>query len=341
MKKLTVILGAAALVWGGAHLVSEGDRAATVERIIDGDTLDASINQETVRIRLLNIDTPEIGRDGNPSECFAKDAKRRLEELVPPGTKVHLEYDQERLDKYGRTLAGVFRGDQFVNEQLAREGLARAIVIEPNSRFYQQILDAERDPRDSGLGIFSATPDCFTADRGLQDSINNLVQETQTLQQASLDDIESLSITRRRIENIDRLQARLKMDARQRDLYYEDELTHLLDATEQQVRAASKQVDDTEARVRAREAERRARELEEERRRLAEETRQREEELLQQEQSPPLRAPSRVATNPPPAPAVDNYTGCRAYGGNYVLSNVDNKGRRYAKIDCSTKVQIG
>ena len=141
MKKPTALLGAVALLWGGAHLVSDGGESATVERIIDGDTLDASIKRETVRIRLLNIDTPEIGRDGNPSECFAEEAKQRLEELVPPGTKVHLEYDQERLDKYGRTLAGVFRGDQFVNEQLAREGLGRAMLVEPNSRFYQRILD--------------------------------------------------------------------------------------------------------------------------------------------------------------------------------------------------------
>lgn len=113
-----------------------------MERIIDGDTLDASMKRETVRIRLLNIDTPEIGRDGNPSECFAEHAKQRLAELVPPGTKVRLEYDQQREDKHGRTLAGVFRDEQFVNKQLASEGLARAILVEPNSRFYQQIRDA-------------------------------------------------------------------------------------------------------------------------------------------------------------------------------------------------------
>jgi len=216
VKKLTALLGAVALLWGGAHLVSDGGESATVERIIDGDTLDASIKRETVRIRLLNIDTPEIGRDGNPSECFAEEAKQRLAELVPPGTKVHLEYDQERLDKYGRTLAGVFRDDQFVNEQLAREGLGRAMLVEPNSRFYQRILDAESEPRDAGHGIFGATPGCFAANSDVQD-----------------------------------------------------------------------------------------------------------------------------APHPPSEPAVDNYTGCRAYGGNYALNNVDKNGRRYAKIDCTSTIQIG
>lgn len=337
MKKLTAILGAVALLWGGAHLVSNGDESATVERIIDGDTLDASIKRETVRIRLLNIDTPEIGRAGNPSECFAEEAKQRLEELVPPGTKIHLEYDQERLDKYGRTLAGVFRDDQFVNEQLAREGLGRAMLVEPNSRFYQRILDAESEPRDAGHGIFGAAPGCFAADSDVQDTIDALVQESQALGEADLDDDASIHVARKRLQTINRLREQLSDEVHQRDLFYETELTHLLDETEEQVRDASAQLDETEARIR---------ELEEERQRLAEEERQREEQQRQerihrQEQTPSSPASGRYAPSAPSAPAVDNYTGCRAYGGNYALSNVDKNGRRYAKIDCSTKVQIG
>lgn len=346
MKKLTAILGAAALIWGGAHLVSDGDESATVERIIDGDTLDASIKRETVRIRLLNIDTPEIGRDGNPSECFAEEAKQRLAELVPPGTKVHLEYDQERLDKYGRTLAGVFRDDQFVNEQLAREGLGLAMLVEPNSRFYQRILDAESEPREAGHGIFGAAPGCFAADSDVQDTIDTLVQESQALGEADLDDDTSIHVARKRLQTINRLRGQLSDEVHQRDLFYETELTHLLDETEEQVRDASAQLDETEALVRKLEEERKARELEEERQRLAEQERQREEQqrqerIRQQEQTPSSPASGQYAPSAPSAPAVDNYTGCRAYGGNYALSNVDKNGRRYAKIDCSTKVQIG
>ena len=71
MEKLVAIIAASALVWGGVQLVSGGDEDATVQRIVDGDTLDASVARETVRIRLLNIDTPELGHNGNPSECYA------------------------------------------------------------------------------------------------------------------------------------------------------------------------------------------------------------------------------------------------------------------------------
>lgn len=343
MKKLTIIFGVAALAWGGVHLIPDGENHAIVERIIDGDTLDASIKRKTVRIRLLNIDTPEIGQEGNPSECFAEDAKQRLEELVPPGTKVHLEYDQERTDKYGRTLAGVFLEEQFVNEQLASEGLARAILVEPNSRFYQQIRDAEASSRATGVGIFGATPGCFTADQELQDAIDSIIQEDRALAETDLNDPASISVTRKRLKTIKRQQDRLRNTVGQNELYYEEELARFLDEIGQHTENTSKQLEETAARAHALEAERKARKLEE-RRRLAEEKRKNEELRTQQNHLPSPPAPDAAIPtqhSAPSAPAVDNYTGCRAYGGSYVLGNVDKNGRRYAKIDCSTKVQIG
>ena len=47
-----------------------------VNRVIDGDTIDVDIDGENTRVRLLNIDTPEIGHNGEPSECLAEEAKQ-------------------------------------------------------------------------------------------------------------------------------------------------------------------------------------------------------------------------------------------------------------------------
>ncbi|MCG7277662.1 thermonuclease family protein [Corynebacterium imitans] len=138
----------------------------TVTKIVDGDTLDVDRDGETVRVRLLNIDTPEKG------ECLYQEATDRLTELAPPGTRVRLEHDQERKDRYGRELAAVFAGDVFVNEQLAADGLARAVTYEPNHAYTTRMEAAQARARAAHLGIHAVPTECLlpteTARRALE-----------------------------------------------------------------------------------------------------------------------------------------------------------------------------
>lgn len=138
----------------------------TVTKIVDGDTLDVDRDGETVRVRLLNIDTPEQG------ECLYQEATDRLTELAPPGTRVRLEHDQERKDRYGRELAAVFAGDVFVNEQLAADGLARAVTYEPNHAYTTRMEAAQARARAAHLGIHAVPTECLlptdTARRALE-----------------------------------------------------------------------------------------------------------------------------------------------------------------------------
>jgi len=71
-----------------------------VGSITDGDTLRTS---DGMRIRLIGMDTPEVGA------YYAIEATAHLAELVPVGSAIRLVYDVERLDRYGRTLAYVYR----------------------------------------------------------------------------------------------------------------------------------------------------------------------------------------------------------------------------------------
>lgn len=138
----------------------------TVTKIVDGDTLDVDRKGETVRVRLLNIDTPERG------ECLYQEATDRLTKLAPPGTRVRLEHDQEREDRYGRELAAVFAGDVFVNEQLAADGLARAVTYEPNHAYTTRMEAAQARARAAHLGIHAVPTECLlpteTARRALE-----------------------------------------------------------------------------------------------------------------------------------------------------------------------------
>src|SRR5215210_1403714 len=110
MKNLIVASLATAALIAGSIAVGAAANAdsGTVVRVIDGDTLVVSINNGDHTIRLLNVDTPETKDPNQPVECLGPQATQYLEEALPKGTQVRLEFDIERHDKYGRTLAGVF-----------------------------------------------------------------------------------------------------------------------------------------------------------------------------------------------------------------------------------------
>ncbi|STX07458.1 thermonuclease family protein [Kocuria rosea] len=137
-----------------------GDRAV-VERVIDGDTVDVQRDGEVVRVRLLNIDTPETKDPNEIVECLGPEATALLEELLPPGTVVGLEYDQERTDRYDRTLAGVFLEDgTLVNAEIARQGLGTPLYIAPNGRFLPPVEEAFAEAEQQQAGLLDPAQGC-------------------------------------------------------------------------------------------------------------------------------------------------------------------------------------
>ena len=144
-------------------VTSAGDQAVVV-RVIDGDTFEASVNGEQKTVRLLNVDTPETKDPNKPVECMGPEATNALEQLLPVGSSVRLELDKEPLDKYGRTLAGVFDSkESLVNAEVARMGFGVPVVFEPNTKFYPPVVAAFDEARTKGAGLNSTDIACLPA----------------------------------------------------------------------------------------------------------------------------------------------------------------------------------
>lgn len=137
---------------------------ATVERIVDGDTIDVSIGGSTERVRLIGIDTPEIAHDAfgdrpaNEAECYGPEAAAFTSALVPPGTAIRIERDVVSRDDYGRLLGYVHRVDDevFVNLEIVRRGYARPLTIAPNETYREDVVRAAREAEREELGLWSA-----------------------------------------------------------------------------------------------------------------------------------------------------------------------------------------
>ena len=130
--------------------------AATVSRVVDGDTVAVRVGRRTEKVRLLGIDTPESVKPRTPVECFAKEAAAHTRTLLPPGTRVRLVRDVEARDRYGRLLAYVYRLDSgaFVNLALVRDGYAATLTIPPNVAHAGELSGAAESARQARRGLW-------------------------------------------------------------------------------------------------------------------------------------------------------------------------------------------
>ena len=122
----------------------------TCTRVIDGDTIVLNGNET---VRLIGVDTPETKNPRKPVEVFGQEAYEFTKSLVE-GKKVRLEYDQDKVDKYDRTLAYVYLDDgTFLNAQIILQGYGHAYTAFP-FKYMENFRNYERMARERGLGLW-------------------------------------------------------------------------------------------------------------------------------------------------------------------------------------------
>jgi len=128
------------------------DERAVVAQVVDGDTLRLRDGRS---VRLIGINTPEIGRKGKPSEPEAERARDTLRRLLGKNATVGLRVGQESHDRYGRLLAHVYLPDgENVEAHLLKAGLAAHIVVPPNVGHLECYRAAERAARRAAKGVW-------------------------------------------------------------------------------------------------------------------------------------------------------------------------------------------
>lgn len=129
---------------------TEAERVeAQVVRVVDGDTIDVSIDGVTYPLRYIGIDSPE---SGTPQGDRATEANR---ELVA-GQTVYLETDVSDRDPYDRLLRYVYLADgTLVNARLVRQGFAVAKEYPPDTQLSQRLANAQVKAEEAGAGFWA------------------------------------------------------------------------------------------------------------------------------------------------------------------------------------------
>lgn len=115
-------------------------RAVTV---FDGDSFVLLSGEKQISIRLAEIDTPEVGQD------WFENAHRALETKI---VRRQVRVDVTDIDRYGRSVGTVWRGERNINREMIAEGHAWAY------RQYlrdESLMEVEAAARDAAIGLWS------------------------------------------------------------------------------------------------------------------------------------------------------------------------------------------
>ena len=133
-----VIAIAAGLSAGKAH-------GTPTARAIDGDTFEVAGE----RVRIRGVDTPELKSKGK-EKAIALAAKEELQRLL--SRSFHVERSGK--DKYGRTVADVFVGNDNVADVLIEKGLGRPYLYKLTREREDELTAAQCRARAAKVGIW-------------------------------------------------------------------------------------------------------------------------------------------------------------------------------------------
>jgi micrococcal nuclease len=133
-----------------AGLLMPGAEMAVVAAITDGDTIEIDWSGGRERLRLIGVNSPENG------ECWADEAGRVLEALIPVGSQVGMTVDQSDRDQFDRLLRYLWVGSMAVNEELVRRGAAISRRYPPDTAMSARLDDAQDEAEAAGRGQWAS-----------------------------------------------------------------------------------------------------------------------------------------------------------------------------------------
>ena len=155
---ILVAIGLSLLASCSSGSTTENKVLVRILTVIDGDTVDIEINGQTERVRLIGVNTPETKHPTKPIECFGPEASAYMIQLLPKGTDVRIERDEEARDRYGRMLLYLYRDSDnlFINLDLISRGYGTPMSIEPNTFHRNDFVHAAALAEATNVGLWKA-----------------------------------------------------------------------------------------------------------------------------------------------------------------------------------------
>lgn len=128
-------------------------KVATLQRVVDGNSLYLTVNGQTIKARLLLIDSLST-----VDSSLAEQAQERLTELVINAAQLHISYDESlsTSDRYGQASIYLWADGELVQKTLLQEGLATISENDSyDASYLTEMEQAQEHAQSSQIGIWA------------------------------------------------------------------------------------------------------------------------------------------------------------------------------------------
>ena len=131
--------------------------SATFVKCVDGDTAVFNIDEKETKFRFLGIDTPETVHPTKGQEAYGKNASEYTCNKLKNATIIEIEYEDEKLDKYGRSLGWIWTDGTLLQDELIKLGYAEVAYIYGNYKYTTSLCETQKNAIQNNLGIWGNT----------------------------------------------------------------------------------------------------------------------------------------------------------------------------------------
>lgn len=145
--------------WSGENQRGTASQSATLIRVVDGDTIEVSVDGVREKVRFMGIDAPESVDPRRGVECFGKESSAHLSSLLK-ASSLYLKRDSTSAnrDTYNRLLRYVFTPEgESVNKIMIADGYAFEYTYEIPYESRDEFIRAEEDARVHARGLWSVS----------------------------------------------------------------------------------------------------------------------------------------------------------------------------------------
>lgn len=164
---------------------------AYVDRVVDGDTAEVTINGNQYKLRFIGVDTPETVHPSKPVEYFGKEAsdftKEKLEDK-----EIYLEKDVSDTDRYGRKLRYIWLEkpddkenptfeeikEKNFNAILLDQGYGKLSTFPPDVKYVEEFKEIEKEARKNKKGLWSENEEKSIKQEKIKGNKNSKIYHT-------------------------------------------------------------------------------------------------------------------------------------------------------------------